>query len=333
MSWGFIAAAAITAGGAYLGGKQAASGANDAAGIQANASLESARILDETQRRFEARMQPYIQSGYTADRYINALLGLPAPSAPNAAQQYGGMIPGEPDWLGYFNAAPNADLRAEWARINQKGKHGFANAAEYAQWHYMNHGRFENRQLPVVGGAELNQQPVGDTSQADYDAAMSAYENSPWAKFARESSEKAREDANERFMSFSGARGSLVSGKTASGLYDIAQDAEDERFRSGFLEGWYPSITGVSTRGYNASVGVGDSSLETAAQVGAAGERAAQARADGARSANDAMANGVNSALYYAGQAWDAWQNRPQPEPSPKSPPTKTGSSSKYYGG
>jgi hypothetical protein len=327
MSWGLIVGGVIAGAGAIMGGQSAADGAEGAAATQAGAASESARLTDAAQKRLEKRMDPYIREGRAADRYTNGFLGLP--SGGGAGGSGGGGAP-----------MSEADLRAAYPTLAQQWDnwetYGMHMVGRYG--HRDTFGDFAGYVESAVGEQALGQQGEPGDDQADIDAAradgMAAYEQSPWARFARESADKARADANESYMSTAGARGSIVSGRTAAGLYDIAQDAEDQRFREGFTEGYYPSLTGVSQRGYNASVGVGDSSLSSAAQIGAAGERAAGARADGERAAADARANGINSALYYGGQVFDAWQNRapPPPPPASKAPSTKA-PSSKYYGG
>jgi len=310
MSWGAVIGGAI----GLVGGAMAADGARDAASTQAGASLETARIQEAAQLRFEERMQPYIGAGNAADTYINALLGLPAPPAGGT----GGAAAGSPDYAAYVNANPDI-LAAYQAQAggNEGGSGGLVaqganilrgpsrSLEAFGRWHWQTYGQNEGRQLPTVGPST----PPA-TQGENYDAAMAAYENSPWARFAASSADTSRRNATESFTSTAGARGSLVSGRTAAGLYDIAQEAEDQRFREGFTQGWYPAMTGVSDRGYNASVGAANSSLSTAANMGAAGERAAAATAEGQRAANDAWASGINSALYYAGQGFDTVTNR-----------------------
>lgn len=353
MSWGLVAAATIGAAGAIAGGQAAARGARRAADTQADAALETARIQEEAQRRFEERMQPYTGAGQAADRFIYGLVGLPAGQGPSGMP--GGPAP-DPAANRYalIEASQNrsaaqgnrfALTRARYAQMGPRNAELYPTYEEWLDASLQGAGidpqtliddelAFRASQGGGEGEAQTLPAPTYDPETARQEA-MAAYEASPWAQFARESAEQAEREANERFRSTAGARGDLVSGRTAAGLYEIAQEAEDERFRRGFTEGWFPTITGISQRGYNAAVGVGDSSLQTAAQIGAAGERAAGARAEGQRAANDAIATGINSALYYAGQGFDAFRNRPPPPPppAPKKPSGGGRTSKGYYGG
>lgn len=275
-------------------------------------------------------MRPYTATGNAADTYINAMLGLPSPQVAAATAPGGPMTQAE-------LAAAYPQLYAEWQDPGRDGiagnVHRFPNFADFA--------RSRGMEVTRPAATTTTTTPPATASATDRAAADAAYAASPWAVQAAEGAETARTNANESFMSTAGARGSIVSGRTAAGLYDIAQEAEDQRFREGFTEGWWPAMTGVSDRGYNASVGVGNSSLSTAANVGAAGERAAGATANGQRDGADAMASGINSALYYAGQGWDAWTNRaPRMDTSPdaansNAKPQKYAKSggSKYSGG
>lgn len=337
MAWVAVASATIAATGAIVAGNSAAKGAKQAAATEAAASDRAAQLANDAQLRLEDRMSPYIATGQAADSYINSFLGLP--QAPQAPQAPGPGIGGQP--------MNEAQLRAKYPQ----------EAAQWDGWERAGNSR-TNGHRTIYGdfagfiartkGAEALQAdpPPAPAPSPANDAqirqtAQQAYEQSPWAKFAKESTDAARAKADQSFMSTAGARGALVSGRTAAGLYDIAQTAEDERFRQGFTEGYYPSLTGASTRGYNAAVGVGDSSLTTAANIGAAGERAADARANGQRDAADARASGVNSALYYLGQGADAVLNRPKTTPAPPAVvrpsdrPSKQGAASagKYTGG
>lgn len=334
MSWGIVASIA-TATAAVGGAMITADGARDAASTQAAGARDAARVAEEAQLRLEGRMQPYINAGNAADYYIQGMLGLPV----SVGQSSSG--PTSPQLTEAELRAKYPDLAAQWDGWERKGNsqtNGHRTLWGDFTGYVRSQQGFDAIQRPQTPSTPQSQADQQAATAAARNSAMDAYEASPWAQFARESADTAERDANERFMSSAGARGSIVSGRTAAGLYDISQEAEDQRFRQGFIEGWYPSITGVSTRGYNASVGVGDSSLQTAANVGAATQNAANATAEGQRAANDSLATGVNAALYYAGQGVDAWQNRSQPTPTVQTSSSKPSrypkaASSKYYGG
>lgn len=336
MSWGLIARSAIAIGGSLIAGNQSSNAAKDAANVSAGASDRASQVVDEAQRRLEARMQPYIATGRAADANINAFLGLPAPAAATATTQ--ASAPGA--------QMSEAELRqrfpteaADWDRMERAG-------SSRTNGHHQLYGNFTGYIFRLHGVDSLLAPPPAPPQTANQAApqaqamqtAMAAYEQSPWAKFAADGAETARQNAEEAYMSSAGARRSIVSGRTARGLQELAQEAEDQRFRTGFTEGYFPAISGVSQRGYNAAVGVGDSSLSTAAQIGAAGQRAADARAEGMRDAADIRANSVNAALYYGGQAYDAWANRNQKPPAQSGPvnltkPRNTVSAAQKYSG
>lgn len=312
MSWGMIGSAVIGAGVGLYSANKSAKAAEKSAQAQADAALETAKLQDEAQKRFEARMQPYTDAGSEADRYITGMLGLPhIPSSDGQprATPYGQMYTDAELRQQYPTEAAQWDSweRAEARKGNSQTNRHRDLYGDFVGYIQRTKGieKIFNRTADATTPSTAAQQIERNRSDA-----MAAYEASPWARFAAESAETSRNMAEDSFQSTAGARGSLVSGRTAAGLYDISQRAEDQRFREGFTDGWYPSITAVSDRGYNASVGVGDNSLSTAARVGAAGERAAQATAQGQQDADEAWANGVNSALYYGGQAWDALTNR-----------------------
>jgi hypothetical protein len=308
MSWGWIGAAAVGVVGSVVSGSMASDAAGDAAGAQINAANASSAETRRAEEAALARLRPYSTAGSAADDYIYALLGLPrrVQSANVAANTV-------PDWAAYWAKVEPTTRNNPTSPWHQVAQEAAGDPAKLGQLYYQWSGGYGGAPPTMQAPADPNAPASSNDNAPDtatYNAAMAAYEASPWARFATQGAETARRNANESFLSTAGARGSLVSGRTAAGLYDIAQEAEDERFRIGFTNGYYPSLTAVSQRGFDAAQGSNSAAMTSAAQIGANSIRAGEAAADGIVGANNATVSGINQALYYAGNAYDGLTNR-----------------------
>lgn len=272
-----VATAAIGAGASIYAGSQQNKAIKQAGQQQNDASNQAIAYQREARDYARQVLSKYSGEGDAARSRMQAFLGLKKPTA--SGQYSGAMGSAQPrlDYAGYVNGDPG--LAAEWSKPGVQKMFG-GDVAKYGEWHAQNYAH-EGRQIPMTGGGQPGAGDPTAVPAETQEEAWAAYEATPWGKIGVMEADKARDD----FTSMAGAQGSALSGRTARGMAEVAEEAKLRNF-----SGYYGALGGVADTGFMADTGIasgGQQFAQTAANV---------EMARGNNAANLAMAKGQNNA-------------------------------------
>lgn len=278
-----IIGSAIAGGAAaiYSGGQQAKAIKN--AGNQTQQAANQSLQFQQTARdQAKAVLSKYANEGNAARGRQSAFLGLNQPG-----QQYSGAMGStEPDFAAYVRNNP--DLAAEFSKPQVAQQFG-GDPAAYGRWHSQNFAS-EGRPVPTSGmGAADPTKTEAETQEQ----AWAAYEATPFAKIGTMEAGKARDD----FLSMAGAQGSSLSGRTARGMFEVAEEAKLRNFGN-----YFGALGQVTDRGYQADTGIASGGQVFANNASNITQQAGQTAAD------FSMAKGQNQANTAGDLAsWIGW--------------------------
>jgi hypothetical protein len=223
-----LATAIVGAGAAIHASNKQSKAIKNAGNVQKQAQDESIAFQQRARDEAKQILSKYSTEGNAARGRQNAFLGLNKPAAPAQQpimrpQPYAGAL-GRPTAGG---------------RPMQNGRYG---AMEIDQ--------FESPGMIMGGPLEMAQPGQADPTKTDAETqeeAWSAYEASPWGRIGVMEAGKARDD----FLSMAGAQGSALSGRTARGMSEVAEEAKLRNFM-----GYYGALGDVTDRGFVADSGI-----------------------------------------------------------------------------
>ncbi|MEY2759938.1 MAG: hypothetical protein RIR33_3716 [Pseudomonadota bacterium] len=259
-----VASAAIGSAAAIHSSNQQSKAIKNAGNVQKQSQDESIAFQQRARDEAKQILSKYSTEGNAARGRQNAFLGLNKPAAPAQQpimrpQPYAGAL-GRPMAGG---------------RPMQNGRYGT-----------MEIDQFESPGMVMGGPLEMAQPGQADPTKTDAETqeeAWSAYEASPWGRIGVMEAGKARDD----FLSMAGAQGSALSGRTARGMSEVAEEAKLRNFM-----GYYGALGDVTERGFSADTGIasgGQAFADRAANITMQGGQTAanlqiakgQAKADG----------------------------------------------------
>lgn len=283
LSSAIIGAAVVGAGAAVYSGQQQNKAIKNAANQSSKASSDAINFAREGRDYAKSVLSKYSVEGDAARGKMNTFLGI----KPTAGQYSGAMGSAQPDFAGYVNSNP--DLAREWSKPGVQQQFG-GDINAYGQWHSQNFAG-EGRAVPTSGGA-----PAPSPTQTDgetQEQAWAAYQETPWGRIGQIETDKAKGE----FTSMAGAQGSALSGRTARGMAEVANEAQLKNF-----QGYYGALGGVAETGFSADTGIASGGQQFA-------DRAAQITTNnGAQQADLAIAKGSNDANTAGDLAsWIGW--------------------------
>lgn len=214
------------------------------------------------------------------------------------------------DLVSAFNNLSDRDERYIATSFDFDGN-GRIDQNEYGNWHYQTYGKNEGRAVPAAQGGTQPATALGSASAAAaasgtqtldeaYEEAWAEYEQSPWGRLAQTTADQARDD----FTSMAGAQGSTLSGRTARGMAEVANQAKLGNFNQ-----YYTALGGVADQGFSADSGIasaGQTYANSASNVLAAN---ANAQASGALARGQTQADGLNDLASWIGWGMGNWGN------------------------
>lgn len=212
------------------------------------------------------------------------------------------------DLVSAFNNLSDRDQRYIATSFDFDGN-GRIDQNEYGNWHYQTYGRDEGRAAPASAPGAAPTTALGSASAAAaasgtqtldeaYEEAWAEYEQTPWGQLAQTTADQARDD----FTSMAGAQGSTLSGRTARGMAEVANQAKQSAFNQ-----YYTALGGMADQGFSADTGIasaGQTYANSASNVLAAN---ANAQASGALARGQAQADGMNDLASWIGWGMGNW--------------------------
>jgi hypothetical protein len=278
-----ITSAVVGAGAAVYSGSQQNKAIKNAQNQATQQNLMGLNYAREARDHAQRILSKYSAEGDAARGRMNAFLGI----KPTASGFYAGAMgeaggaSGGPDYEAYVNRDPG--LSSEWAKPHVQAQFGGDKAA-FGDYHWNTFGQKEQWSPPPVRGAEQAPAAASDPTQVPSETqeeAWETYEASPWGKIGTMEAGKARDD----FLSLAGAQGASLSGRTARGMAEVAEESKLRNF-----ERYFGALGGVADTGFNADTGIasgGQQFANTAVNVMGSNARIA---------ADAAMAKGQNQA-------------------------------------
>lgn len=286
LSSAIIGAAVVGAGAAVYSGNQQNKAIKNAANQQSQAAQQSINFAREGRDYAKSVLSKYAVEGDAARGKMNTFLGI----KPTASQYSGAMGSTQPtqDFGAYVRNSP--DLMAAYQSGAWAPGRGLS-MEEFGQKHYSMHGKGEGRTVPTTGGA-----PAPSATQTDgetQEQAWASYKETPWGRIGQLEADTAK----DQFTSAAGAQGSALSGRTARGMAEVANEAQLRNF-----QGYYGALGGVADTGYNADTGIASGGQQFA-------DRAAQITTNNGNAQADlAVAKGQNDANTAGDLAsWIGW--------------------------
>lgn len=261
-----IGGAAITASAAKSAGKTQAAAANRATDTQL-------QIYGQTRDDLSG----YRDLGSTASSAYARLLGINdnQPGGYGASSSGGGRA-GQPDWMAYLNANPDAMANFQQLQASGRTDSLATDPIAFAQHHYTADG--SRRAIPTFAEAP----PSGPATGAPaIDSRQAALEATPGYQFARTQGIQAA----ERSIGTRGLTGALAKGigRFVTGLADQTYGENVNRLRD------------ATTIGANAAAGGGQIGAQTGANVSNTITGAGAAQAAGTVGSANAIASGLNA--------------------------------------
>lgn len=144
------------------------------------------------------------------------------------------------------------------------------------------------------------------TAEQAQEAAWKDYQSTPWAQIGRTSAR----NAQDKFLSLAGSQGSSLSGRTARGMADVANEAEQ-----GAFGGYYSALGGFADQGFaadTATINAGQGFADAATGLMTNSARAAgDATMTGAKAWGTAMEDAAGWAGWAAGNIGQINSNKP----------------------
>lgn len=269
-----LGSAIVGSGAAIYAGSQQNKAIKNAANQQAQAAQQSINFAREGRDYAKQVLSKYSVEGDAARSKMNTFLGI-KPTASQYSGAMGSVAPTQ-DFGAYVRNSP--DLMAAYQSGSWAPGRGLS-MEEFGQKHYAMHGQGEGRELPTSGGA-----PAPNPTQTDgetQEEAWAAYEQTPWGRLGQLEADTAK----DQFTSMAGAQGSSISGRTARGMAEVANEAKLRNF-----QGYYGALGGVADTGFSADTGIASGGQQFA-------DRAAQITTNNGNAQADlAIAKGQNNA-------------------------------------
>jgi hypothetical protein len=249
-----VATAAVGAAGSIYSANKQTKAAKNAANVQKQSQDEALAFQQRARDEAKQILSKYSTEGDAARGRQNAFLGLnkPRASQPQAAAP-----------MGYAGALGTpAGMRQVRGRYGPNGPMG----------EFSTLGQIEGG--PIEMGQPGMMSPGADPTKTDAETqeeAWAAYEQTPWAKIGTMEAGKARDD----FLTMAGAQGSALSGRTARGMSEVAEEAKLRNFM-----GYYGALGDVTERGFSADSGIASGGQQFA-------DRAAGIKLEGGRTSAD----------------------------------------------
>lgn len=345
-----VLAIAGTAAG-VAGSAMTADATKDVAAGSAAASQQSIALQKEATQRAYDVLTPYSQRGNRANAYMDAFLygdgdvsggtltGTPTASA---AQTTSGIT------LESILREQHPTAAAQWDKWEANLK-----PSSYTKGHRAVYGDFEgfvrkgdptaiqraqttlNERKAEAVKASQPAQATGGEEKGAREVAQDAYEQSPWAREAKDyetaifgkdgvtsfdnspwkgMTDRATERAQGEFMNDAGANGMALSGRTARGLQENAANINDAFFKdysgavgdvtnmnTGSFSNFWNALAGQSNTGYSADTGIVSAGQNFANNAGASLENQAQVSGQAGISAANSNVDALNNGLSWAG--------------------------------
>jgi hypothetical protein len=258
--------------------------------MQQESANQQIALFREQAANAERLLRPYVDNNTTAFRMMQAALGIrqpprqpqmQQPGVPNIGGAGGGAIgagpsrppvdPRDISWQPYFDGLDGREIA-----IDDQGQDG-----------------------GVPGGVPQTA-PLPQEDEIDADFVWSAFNNSPWGRIARDSSASGQ----RQFMGMAGATGSALSGRTARGLADVANENTQAQFGN-----YFTGLGALVDIDMGARSGIASSGENSAQNISSALSNSAIAQANARLASGNAWAQGLGG----VGQAigWGLGQIRP----------------------
>lgn len=291
-----IGAAVIGAGGSMLAAGQQSDAIEDASNASNAASNASIQLQREQNNLAQQTFATYRPQGDYARNQMAAFIGAPqttirgvptayngvgtlTPVGLNTGVASGGYVP-EQDGSGRGRAFLERRLARTGGELVQPEIGGFGNPAL------------------ATDTAPMDTTYTTPDQAAETAAARSAawenYQQSPWAAIGRTTAKKAQDS----FLSLAGAQGSTLSGRTARGMAEVANEAEQGAFGS-----YYSALGGFADQGFAADQASVNSGLAFANNAGGIMTSAANNASQAAIASAGAAAQGYRDVAGWGGWA------------------------------
>lgn len=307
-----IGSAILGAGAAMHASGQQRKSADKAIAASQQGADQSIAFQREARDYARQVLSKYSAEGDAARSKMNTFLGLngvgsvgPSGVAAPAVSAAPINAAPSPDFAGYVRNNPDlmrAHQTGSW--VPGRGK----SLEEFGREHYRLHGQGEGRQLPQAGGTAAIQgtgqvgvpEPVQGATAADptmtpeeaQEQAWVDYTKTPWGRIGQVETDR----ATGEFLSRAGAGGAAISGRTARGMAEVANESQLRNFNN-----YYGAIGAVADTGFTADTGIASAGQAFADNAAHSTHAAAQARSNAEIAKGRATADGINDLASWVG--------------------------------